>query len=126
MDKSNIKLLLVEDNMLAQMAQKMSLEQAGCQVDIAATGEQAIQLSMENHYNLILMDIGLGDEDGFTVTREIKNKSVKNKDTLVVALTAHSIEDYGKKAEECGMQGFLTKPLTPETIKELLTNFLSK
>jgi CheY-like chemotaxis protein len=111
MAQFKIKVLLVEDTLLAQLAQKLSLEEAGCQVDVASTGEQAIELSMENNYNLILMDIGLGDTDGFAVTKAIKKNSIQNRSTPVIALTAHSIEDFGSKVDECGMQSFLTKKL---------------
>lgn len=123
MTESNIKVLLVEDTLLAQLAQKMSLEEEGCQVDVASTGEQAIELSLKNHYNLILMDIGLGDTDGFIVTKEIKEKSTENSKTPIIALTAHSSDDFRSQASECGMEGYIIKPLTPEKIHKLMQGF---
>lgn len=115
-----IKALIVEDNAIACMAAKGNLEKPGCNVDIANTGQKAIELCENFTYNIIFMDIGLGDTDGFAVTQEIKSKCQINKETPVVALTAHSEDEYKKKAEKVGMMDFLNKPIDTLQVEKIL------
>ncbi len=123
MTKPKIKVLLVEDSLITQVAQKSSLENEGCEVDIATTGAQAITLAVNNYYDIIFMDIGLGDIDGFATAKEIRNRSSKNKTIPIIALTACSPEDYEIHAIESSMNGFLTKPLTAEKVQYFLNQF---
>lgn len=123
MTKPKIKVLLVEDSLITQVAQKLSLEKEGCIVDVAATGEEAIQLSIDNYYDIIFMDIGLEGINGFIVAKEIRDKSNNNKTIPIIALTACSPEEYEIHAIESSMNGFLTKPLTPEKVQHFLNQF---
>lgn len=117
---NKIKALIVEDNAIACMAAKSNLEKLGCEVDTANTGEKAIELCENFTYNIIFMDIGLGDTDGFTVTQEIKSKCQINKETPIVALTAHSEDEYKQKAKKVGMIDFLNKPIDTLQVEKIL------
>lgn len=119
-----IKILIVEDDKFAQMVANHLLQQLGCLVDIANTAEEALEKTHQNEYALIFMDIGLGNTDGFTVTRSIKAHS-RNQRTPVIALTAHNSEDYHNKAILSGMAEFINKPLVKDKILELLSKYTS-
>ena len=115
-----ISVLLVEDDALAQMVAKNFLKDLSCRVDTASSGEEAVKNANQNKYDLILMDIGLGDTDGFTVTAEIKANSSLNKDTPIVAVTANASQEYQQRGIEVGMMDFFAKPLQVAKLKQLL------
>jgi len=122
----SIRALLVEDNLVAQMAAKSTLQDAGCSVDVASTGRQAKQLAMDNIYDIIFMDVGLNDTDGFWISKAIKESKGKNHLTPIIALTAHDIEEYERHGVGVGMSDFVSKPLTSEKIAPLLHHILSR
>ncbi|MCL9684505.1 response regulator [Legionella maioricensis] len=69
-------ILIVEDTMIAQVVLKTQMMKQGCTVDTASDGVSALNLALLTHYDIILMDIGLGDgPDGFEVAVQIKNKA---------------------------------------------------
>lgn len=126
MSEQNIRVLLVEDNRIAQLAVRLNLQQLKCTVDIAATGEEAVNFASENVYDLILMDIGLiGDLDGFAVSKLIRQQCQKNIETPIIALTAHAGEDYRKLSVEAGMNGYLVKPLSSQNLQNVLLQFVT-
>lgn len=120
--KANV--LLVEDDPIIQKVHRMMLEKIGCLVDVAANGHQAIALA-EKQYDLILMDIGLPDMDGFTITSNIRLGSAKHTFTPIVAITA-----YGEAVtEEClsaGIDEVATKPVRFEELCTLVKKWLIK
>jgi two-component system, OmpR family, aerobic respiration control sensor histidine kinase ArcB len=118
-----LKVLLVEDNNLATIAAKMSLNQIGCLVHVVSTGKEAITKAQAYAYDLIFMDIGLGDMDGFDVTKRIRKYSEKNLNTPIIALTAHEDDGSQKRAIGVGMNDFMTKPLTIEAARGVVNKF---
>ena len=72
---SKIKLLLVEDQKIAQKVAEMILSTLNFDVDVADSGEQAISLFEENRYQIVLMDLGLPGIDGFETTKRISSRS---------------------------------------------------
>ena len=116
-----VRILVVEDTLIAQVVLKTQLTQLGCEVDLASDGIIALDKAQKNPYDLILMDIGLGEgPDGFDVTLSIKNKSKINKDTPIMAVTAHGEPEYEEKAHACGMLGYFKKPFTAADAKIIL------
>ena len=115
----NIRVLLVEDNIMAQKINHSVLEMSGCRVDIADTGEKAIDFANQNHYELIMMDLGLPGINGFEAAETILKNS-KNKNTPILALTAHTDDKTRKDCQISGMKGVFNKPLLVETLREIL------
>lgn len=116
-------ILVVEDQPLAANVVQELLIKLDCSVDIAVNGEVAIKQAKNNNYNLILMDIGLPDIDGYEVSRQIRlNESVQR--VPIIGLTAHL--DAKKKQEglNAGMNLVLTKPLLQEAAINLLRDFI--
>lgn len=120
-----IRFLLVEDNALARMSVTLVLEQAGYEIDTADTGDAGLNMAIDNAYDLILMDFGLGDTDGCEVTKKIRAQSDKNKTTPIVALTAHGEEAYKIKCYDAGMNDFLTKPFDNEKVEYIINKFFN-
>lgn len=115
--------LFVEDNKLAQKIGIIILEQRGCRVDAVSSGCAALELAQINPYDIIFMDIGLPDIDGLAVIKEIK-KIKLNKNVPIIALTAHSDQEYIAQSFEMGASEFLVKPLSDQIAQTILTKYL--
>lgn len=124
--KSNIlSVLLVEDNQLAQKISKSMLEDLGCKVSIAGTGEEALR-AMENHYDAIFMDVGLPDCDGLEVTRRIRRMHYDKSSVPIIAMTAHVSEHDKRLCFESGMDDFISKPISYESLQKVLQRCVLK
>ena len=116
-----LKVLLVEDNIINQKVAKIMLTDLGCKVDIAKDGGTALH-AVKKKYDIIFMDIGLPDINGYDVTTTIIKGKTKNKNTPIIAMTAHAYKRDNKKCLESGMKTVLTKPISYEQLKDVLDN----
>lgn len=108
----SIRVLLVEDDAIAQRVTQRQLEVLGCKIDVAGNGQQACQKASDNQYDLIFMDLGLPDDNGCIVTEKIKSgTSLNNQATPVVALTAHANDKIKQHCLAVGMVSVLIKPI---------------
>ena len=127
--QTNINVLLVEDNLLAQTVAKMILTDLGCKVQVAADGEQALEIFKANKkaYDFIFMDIGLPGISGLDVTKAIRKLE---QDTPavpavpIVAATANYDLSCASIYLAAGMNDFMLKPLSKETVATILSKFL--
>jgi CheY-like chemotaxis protein len=87
---------------------------------VAEDGETALSKVQKKNYDLIFMDIGLPDIDGYTVTLKIRKRERTTRHTPIVALTANANEPEKAKAMAAGMDDFYAKPLTAEIAKKIL------
>jgi two-component system aerobic respiration control sensor histidine kinase ArcB len=119
------RVLVVEDNTIAAKVAGNVLSEKGCEVDIAGNGKTALEKVEKNHYDLVLMDVGLPDEDGCEVTRRIRVKQWKKNPSLpIIGLTAHVEADKKQRCLTNGMNAVYSKPLTSEKLIEILNVFL--
>lgn len=116
MTTSDASILLVEDNEMNQNMLSRRLTRKGYEVTIAADGEQALVMLMEQDFDLVLMDISLPGRDGHDITREIKQDPGKSS-IPVIALTANAMASDREAALAAGCDDFDTKPVD---IKRLL------
>lgn len=121
------KILVVEDVKIAQQLAKMMLISLGCEVDVAENGSQTLEQYNQKNYDLIFMDIGLPDIDGFSVTETIRKQEKEHGrySTPIIVLTAHSNETFKQRAVEVGADDFMVKPLTMSTAEITLKKYLS-
>jgi signal transduction histidine kinase/CheY-like chemotaxis protein len=101
------KILIVDDNKINQKITRKILEKKQFQCDIANNGEEAIELSKTNNYQLILMDINMPVMDGYEATKAIR---LFNDQTPIVALTAVEAEEVREKIMMVGMNDIILKP----------------
>lgn len=119
------RILVVEDNTIAQTVAKALLTPFDCQVDLALDGQTAVRLWKQNEYDLIFMDIGLPDMDGYEVTHYIRVQEIaRNHHTPIIALTAHVGEENKQRCIESGMNAVLSKPLTQKSCSDILGSFI--
>ncbi|WP_218814559.1 ATP-binding protein [Rickettsiella endosymbiont of Dermanyssus gallinae] len=120
------RVLVVEDNFIAVRVAQNVLSELGCRTDVAPDGKTAIKKIEKNHYDLILMDMGLPDSDGCEVTRRIRLKQwQRNPSVPIIGLTAHVENDKKQRCLANGMDAVFNKPLTPEKAAEILVAFIS-
>ena len=114
---TDLNILLVEDIELNVMVAKALLEKMGQKVDVAMTGQEAIDKARANQYDLILLDIQLPDMTGFDVASTLHEEDLVMQ-TPIVALTANVI----KKREEYlqnGMDDIIAKPIKKSRVIEV-------
>ena len=126
-DRPDKPVLLVEDNPVNQMVIEGMLHGFEIQVDIASSGEQALQLlaSQPDRYSMILMDIHLPDTNGLEVCRRYHGQC-KNEGRFpipCIALTASAFELDRRHCEEAGMQDFLSKPVSRQALFEAVSHW---
>lgn len=107
--KTRGKILVVEDNSYNQTLARIILQHAGFNVDIAADGEQAVAMTADDIYQLILMDVHMPKLDGYAATRAIRSKT-EYQQIPIIALTAHVTADFHQECLASGMNDFITKP----------------
>ena len=119
------KILIVEDTKIAQTIAKMVLKTLGCETDIAETGQTALDYVSRTNYDMILMDIGLPDTDGFTITETIRNGKTKNATKPIIALTAHADAFIKEQHRSQVTSEIIAKPFTEDKAKTLLAKYLN-
>ncbi|MFN4018249.1 MAG: PAS-domain containing protein [Reyranella sp.] len=103
------------------------LEILGVPVDTAADGIEGLTKWRERRYALILTDIHMPDMDGFELTRQIRAEEATNhgsRHTPIVALTANALKGEAEKCLAAGMDGYLTKPLTLDRLREAVGRWM--
>ena len=124
--QTNINVLLVEDNLIAQTVAKMILTDLGCKVQVAADGEQALEMFKANKYHFIFMDLGLPGINGLEATKEIRKLEMHLPGVPIVALTANYDSSSSAICFAAGMNDFILKPLSKEKASAILTKILSE
>lgn len=105
------KILIVEDNEMNRDMLARRLERKGYQVACAIDGPQGIAMAKSEMPDIILMDVALGDMDGWEATAEIRGNP-STAEIPVIALTAHALESDRLRSIEAGCVDFETKPVS--------------
>ena len=113
-------LLLVEDNEMNRDMLTRRLERRNYTVISADNGGSAVEKARTEHPDLILMDMELPVKDGWTASREIKQRQ----DTPIIALTAHALAGDREKALTAGCDGYATKPIDFPELLALIEQLL--
>ncbi|OGT43741.1 MAG: hypothetical protein A3F13_08360 [Gammaproteobacteria bacterium RIFCSPHIGHO2_12_FULL_40_19] len=118
--------LLVEDHVMTATVTKLMLLELDCIVDVAANAKLALMNTQKETYDLILMDLGLPDCNGFALTQKIRSQYAKiNQKPIIIALTAHKEEESEKLCLTSGMDAIFQKPLLKSTAINLLNFYFS-
>jgi len=119
-----LHVLLVEDKYINQKVVDLMLKNAGCTIDIANNGAEALDMYAEGKYDLILMDIQMPFMDGVTAVKELQKKYSKL--PTIIGLSANAMEGDAEKYIAEGMDDYLSKPVSTEQLNEKLLKWFPK
>ncbi|HEX8987660.1 MAG TPA: response regulator, partial [Rhodocyclaceae bacterium] len=117
------RVLLVEDHPLAQDILFEMLEDLGCLVDVASDGTEAVACAREHGYDVILMDMQMPRMNGLAATRAIREIPI-HRDTPIIAVTANAFVEDRQRCLDAGMNGHLSKPVTPASLAAALGQWM--
>ncbi|MDG4553348.1 MAG: response regulator [Candidatus Competibacter sp.] len=124
------RVLLVEDNPVNREVAGTMLIQAGCEVDIAGNGREAIDRLAQQAYDVVLMDCQMPVMDGFQATAVIRARERSGGGSgapprlSIVAVTAHAIRGDRERCLEAGMDDYLCKPFVWKELATVLKRWL--
>jgi len=121
------KILLVEDNEINQLVARDLLESEGFLVESVINGLEAVnRLEGQCDVDLILMDLQMPVMDGYEATRRLRSNESPVCEIPIVAMTADAMDDVKDKVLASGFNAYLTKPIVPQDLFELLTMQLGR
>ncbi len=118
-EKSDLKILLVEDNLVNQKVATLMLRKMGYQADVANDGIEALEKTEATPYDVVFMDIQMPRMDGLTATKTIKERDGATA-PLIVGMSAHAMQEERERGLAIGMDDYLTKPIQMLKLQELL------
>jgi len=118
--KTEMLILLVEDNDLNRDMLTRRLARRGFRVESAADGEAALRLARDLRPDVILMDIGLPVIDGWEAIRQLKALP-ETREIPIITLTAHAFSEDRQRAEAAGCAGFVSKPIDLQHLLDTIT-----
>jgi signal transduction histidine kinase len=117
---ARLRILVVEDQPDISQMTRVLLESWGHEVDVAHTGFEGVTLAITLRPDVILLDIGLPDIDGYTVARQIR-ADLGDACGRLIALTGFGQAEDRERAREAGFDDYLVKPAPPEALRRALS-----
>jgi len=115
----NLKILYAEDIPSNQFLMKGYADLWKFDLDIASNGEQAVNMFLENDYDVILLDLQMPVMDGYQAARKIREiESLHNTQTPIIAVTGDISEKTVQQISDCNMNDYIIKPINPKLMIE--------
>lgn len=123
-DGEGARVLLVDDNDINRMVASRMLVRLGCVVDQAVNGLEAVKLSEQNTYALILMDCSMPVMDGYEASRKLRGRGGLSAETPIIAFTASVTAMDQNRCYDAGMNDFIPKPVKVAELERVLTRWV--
>ena len=117
------RVLVVEDNPVNQKVVIAVLRKRGFDIDLANDGREALRKLEASDFDVVLMDVQMPVLDGLETTRIIR-QDPRWKDLPIIAMTAHAMNGDRERCLQAGMNGYISKPLHPSDLVDLIQQFL--
>jgi signal transduction histidine kinase/CheY-like chemotaxis protein len=120
---SNLKILLVEDNLVNQKVTLKQLNSLGFKADLAVNGQTAIEAIAQIDYDIVLMDCQMPILDGYEATRlirQMEREKLTQHQTVIIAVTANALQEDQERAIAAGMDDYLSKPVRKDVLAAML------
>ncbi|NMH65776.1 two-component sensor histidine kinase BarA [Shewanella salipaludis] len=124
-ERHSLTVLAVDDNLANLKLIDTLLKELVTNVIAVGSGEEAITQAQKRNFDLIFMDIQMPGIDGITATRSIRQESI-NRNTPIIAVTAHAIAEERELILGSGMDGYLPKPIDEAALKGVINRWLSR
>lgn len=126
-DLTGLNILAVDDNSINRMVVNNYLKDTGCEISFANDGGEALEATMKEKYDIILMDHMMPYMDGMEAVRRIrKDKKNPNNETYIVALTANAVSGVKERYLKNGFNEYIAKPINYEPFIQFMYNFKCK
>jgi DNA-binding NtrC family response regulator len=123
MNVEEIRILIVDDELIVRSSLKSWLEEDGYPIDTAASAEDAFRMMQDQPYAILLLDIKMPGMDGIELLRRVKQV---NPEVEVVMITAYATIESAVEAMKIGAFDYITKPFEPDEvgliIKKIITH----
>jgi len=117
----DLKVLLVEDNLINQKITLLTLKPLVYSIDTASNGKEALDKFGTANYDLILMDIQMPVMSGLTAAEKIRGlESTTNSDIPIIAITANAMIGDKEKCLSAGIDDYISKPFQPAALIEII------
>ncbi len=117
------RLLVAEDNPINARILLMQLQKLGYEADLVGNGSEALGALQAYPYRLVLLDCQMPVMDGYEAVQKIRQHNEHT--PIVVALTAHAVQGERERCLACGMNDFLTKPVSGDKLAQVLHRWTS-
>jgi CheY-like chemotaxis protein len=121
----SLRVLVVDDNVDAADSAAMLLRLSGHEVRVAYSGPTALDAAVEYQPNVVLLDIGLPEMDGYEVARRLRQHP-QLKNVQLVAMTGYGQEEDRHRSRAAGFNAHLVKPVAPQILREVLARVFEK
>ncbi len=118
------KILVVDDDILVLEALEELLESSGHQVRVATRGQEALEILDQERFDLLILDVVMPKMTGFDVCCEVRKRDDEMSKVKIIMLTAKTEERDVKMGEKYKCNLYLTKPIDPGRLKELIRDTL--
>jgi two-component system cell cycle response regulator DivK len=118
------KVLVVEDNDANLYLMRFIFEKYAFHVLVAKSGAEGVEKAIAEKPDLIIMDIQLPDISGYETTKKIREFHAA-RDIPIVALTSYAMAGDREKAFAAGCNGYIAKPINPETFMKEIRTFIT-
>jgi CheY-like chemotaxis protein len=126
-DEQAVSVLVAEDDLVNQMVVEESLKLLGCEVAVVGDGAAAWRAVSEGHYDMVFMDCHMPVMDGDEATRRIRDDDQRRGGhTVIVALTADSLDSDRELCSDAGMDAFLTKPVSSSQLSAAIQRWTGR
>lgn len=123
--KSRGRILVVDDNSIAQTIACHALRRQSFEVECAGSGKLALEVAARSRFDVILMDLQMPGWDGFETVEHIRQLP-GYVETPIIAVTANCSDDYRARSVKCGMQDFLAKPVRTRDLVQAVEKHLEE
>ena len=119
-EKMPLRILVVEDNHINQQVARRILQQFGYQSDVVSNGQEAVNTLSKQRYDLCFMDVQMPVMDGLEATRQIRGMLTPEQRPYIAAMTANALKEDRALCLNAGMDDYISKPVRPADIRDLI------
>lgn len=122
---ADLPILIAEDNPINQMVAQRMLENLGYRTRVVNNGSEAVRAAESEKFALVLMDCQMPEMDGYAATRLLRERENGGNRLPIVALTASAMEGDAERCFAAGMDDYLTKPVSLDTLRRVVERWLA-
>lgn len=123
--RSKGRVLVIDDNNVAQTIASHALRRQSYEVQCAGDGLEALDAASKSRFDVILMDLQMPGWDGFETAARIR-QLVDYRETPIIAVTANCSDENRARCASCGMQDFLAKPVRTRDLVQAVEKYLEQ